>query len=117
MTIGSLSLIPILFWRGAQISTVGNLSFENWFWVLLTAVFLFGYVLTWYSALKRAPATYVATLLVPATLVTNLLSVIFVTHAVNGFQIASAVLFSLGAWLVINFAKKAGEQFYVIRNT
>src|SRR3989344_3103822 len=64
----------------ANLELVGDLGGEaelsgaNWGWILLTAGLLVGYVLTWYTALQRAPATYVAALLVPATLVTNILA-------------------------------------------
>ncbi len=42
----------------------------QWFWVLITAVFLIGYVWTWYSALKLAPASLVTTVLALGALVT-----------------------------------------------
>ncbi len=54
---------------------------EQWFWMGITVVLLLGYVMTWYRALKLAPATVVAAVLVSATLITNILSAIFVTHA------------------------------------
>ena len=77
---------------------------------MLTSIFLLGYVLTWYTALKYAPATYVATLLVPATLITNILSAIFITHAFSIQQFISAVLFITGTALVVLFAKKITEK-------
>jgi hypothetical protein len=58
-------------------------------------------------ALKRAPAAYVATLLVPATLVTNVLSAVFVTHAFTGRDLMSTVLYVLGIALVVLFSGKA----------
>jgi drug/metabolite transporter (DMT)-like permease len=59
------------------------MSQVQWFWLLISAALLFGYVLTWYRALKFAPAITVASILVSATLVTNVLSAIFITHAWN----------------------------------
>jgi drug/metabolite transporter (DMT)-like permease len=53
------------------------------FWMTATVALLLGYVTTWYRALKFAPVTVVASILVSATLVTNVLSAIFVTHAWN----------------------------------
>lgn len=53
------------------------------FWMTTTAILLLGYVTTWYRALKFAPITVVASILVSATLVTNVLSAIFVTHTWN----------------------------------
>src|SRR3990167_4972163 len=109
MTLGSIILIGIAAWRGGGAAVLA-LNPEQWGWTLLTSIFLLGYVLTWYTALKYAPATYVATLLVPATLITNILSAIFITHAFSIQQFISAVLFITGTALVVLFAKKITEE-------
>ena len=109
MIIGSLILLLFVVWRGGA-DTVYTLNFQQWGWTLLTSALLLGYVLTWYTALKHAPATYVATLLVPATLVTNILSAVFVTHAFSGKQAFSMALFLIGVILVVLFARKTAEQ-------
>lgn len=49
-------------------------------WMVLTAGALLGYVSTWYRALKAAPATTVASVLVASTLVTNVLASMFITQ-------------------------------------
>lgn len=105
MTIGSLVLLPIAFWRGG-LTGLTAMQPAHWGWTLVTAALLVGYVLTWYAALKRAPAGYVAALLVPATLVTNVLTAIFVTHAFAGRQMASAALWIIGSVLIIAFARR-----------
>jgi drug/metabolite transporter (DMT)-like permease len=105
MVLGSLVLLPIAAWRGGLPSLAG-MQPSHWGWTLLTAALLAGYVLTWYAALKRAPASYVAALLVPATLVTNSLSAIFVTHSFTGPQLASAALWIAGSVLIIAFARR-----------
>jgi drug/metabolite transporter (DMT)-like permease len=104
MVLGSAFLFIFLLSQG-RVVPLANVSAVAWGWTILTSVFLFGYVLLWYSALKYAPATYVATLLVPATLITNSLSAVFITHAWSGTQTASAVLFLIGISLVIFFAR------------
>lgn len=109
MAVGSLILLAFVLWRGGA-SAVYVLNFQQWGWTLLTSALLLGYVLTWYSALKRAPAIYVATLLVPATLVTNVLSAVFVTHAFSGRQALSTTLFLISVVLIILFARKTAEQ-------
>jgi drug/metabolite transporter (DMT)-like permease len=106
---GSLLLLLFLFLRnGAIILPVLNPA--QWGWTLLTSMLLLGYVTTWYSALKYAPATYVATLLVPATLITNILSAIFITHSFTPADLAGAALLGAGTLLVILFAKKTTGQ-------
>lgn len=104
MVIGSIVLGAFVAWRGSP-TTITTLTATQWAWVGLTSLLLLGYVLTWYAALKRAPATYVATLLVPATLVTNVLSAVFVTHTFPLLQLVATILFITGASLVIKFAK------------
>lgn len=109
MVLGSLLLMFILAWRGSDAGVVAGLNIQQWGWTMLTSILLLGFVLTWYTALKYAPATYVATLLVPATLVTNALSAIFITRAFNWTQLLSALLFAAGTALVIVVAKKATQ--------
>ncbi len=106
MAIGSLILFSFILIKGGG-SVVFAMNSQQWLWILIPAILLFGYVTTWYTALKYAPATYVATLLVPATLVTNVLSAIFITRAFTLTQFASAILFAFGTILVISFAKKS----------
>jgi len=108
MTIGSLILGSFIFIKGES-SAALSLNLNQWLWTIIPTVLLFGYVITWYSALKHAPATYVAALLVPATLVTNILSAIFITRALDLPQAISAGLFTLGTMLLIIFSKKATE--------
>ena len=105
MVIGSVLLLGFLAFTGRLVSVAG-LDGVQWGVTALSGALLFGYVLTWYTALKYAPATYVAALLVPATLVTNILSMVFVTHTVTGIQILSAVLTAIGVGLLLHFGKK-----------
>jgi len=109
MIFGSLILLAFISWRGGG-DAVFSLSSTQWMWTLLTSALLTGYVLTWYTALKYAPATYVATLLVPATLVTNILSALFITHAFSLTDFASTALYIVGASFVILFAKRTAEK-------
>ncbi len=105
MGIGALILLPFALSRGGA-AAVAVLGAAQWGWIVLTSVLLLGYVVAWYAALKRAPATYVTTLLVPATLVTNALTAAFVTHALPGRQLASAALLAAGAAFMIVAARR-----------
>ena len=109
MIFGSVILGLFMFWQGNG-GVILTLNSEQWGWVLLTSALLTGYVLTWYSALKYASATYVATLLVPATLITNLLSSIFITHALKMNEAFSALFYTLGTALVIVAMIKAVKK-------
>jgi drug/metabolite transporter (DMT)-like permease len=76
------------------------------FWLVLTVVALLGYVLSWYRALKHAPAITVSAILVASTLVTNVLSAIFLTHTWNGLLTLQAVVMLGGVALFWVEAKK-----------
>ena len=106
MVFGSLILFGVVVWQGNIGLMSGGVAAAAWGWTILTAVLLLGYVLTWYTALKHAPATYVATLIVPATLVTNVLSAIFVTHTYPSGKLIASLLYIVGIVLMIVFAKK-----------
>jgi len=106
MVFGSALLLVFLTVTG-RIGGLADLTLVGFGWTLLTALFLVGYVLTWYNALKLAPASYVAALLVPATLVTNVLTAVFVTGALTDAALVSGFLMVLGAALVAVFARRA----------
>lgn len=105
MIFGSVLLVAFAAFQDKGIA-LSQLSIVQWKWTLISSALLLGYVLTWYAALKRAPATYVATLLVPATLVTNILSALFITHAFPLAQSMNALLVTVGVFLLVRFAQK-----------
>lgn len=73
MGIGVLILFGYLLVTG-RAAGIAAVPAEGWLWVLVTGVFLAGYVATWYSALRRAPATVVTSVLVLAAPITGALS-------------------------------------------
>ena len=91
MILGSALLLVAVIAQGG-LAILGNLSFYQLGWTVLAAVLLLGYVISWYAALQRAPATVVASLLVPASLVTSLLSLIFLDKALTATEILSSVI-------------------------
>ena len=68
MGIGSLFLIGASVFTAPQdLSTIFNLSSNQVFWLVLTIIALFGFVSSWYRALKFAPTITVASVLVSST--------------------------------------------------
>jgi drug/metabolite transporter (DMT)-like permease len=53
-----------------QTGNVLALDATQWLWIAITSLFLFGYVGTWYAALKLAPATVVTSVLTVGAVVT-----------------------------------------------
>jgi drug/metabolite transporter (DMT)-like permease len=72
MVPGSALLVGWLAVSG-RLGALAGLDAEGWAWVLLTGVVLAGYVTAWLSALERAPAVLVTSLLVAAVPVTALM--------------------------------------------
>jgi drug/metabolite transporter (DMT)-like permease len=83
-----------------------TLSPMQYFWIGLTILTLFGYVMSWYSALKLAPAITVTAVLVSSTLVTNALSAVFVTHSWNITLSLQTMLVILGLTLFSKLSQK-----------
>lgn len=107
MGFGSIILlIASLLVAPEDLAQVTKLNFTQWFWMILTIITLFGYVTTLYKALKIAPAITVTTILVASTLVTNMLSVIFITHVFNSTLVIQSALVVVGIWVFMKNAKK-----------
>ncbi|OGL88530.1 hypothetical protein A3I42_00080 [Candidatus Uhrbacteria bacterium RIFCSPLOWO2_02_FULL_49_11] len=100
MAVGSLFLLLILTLKGGS-GALGHLNAAQWGWTLLTALLLLGYVTTWYSALKKLPVTVATALLVPATMITNVLTGIFIAHSITKPQLYSGMLLILGLTILI----------------
>ncbi len=89
------------------------LSFSQWMWMMVTTAALLAYVMSWYRALRLAPATTVTAVLVASTLVTNVLSAIFVTHAWTEIMGAQTVLMLSGVGLFWQAAKQGTSKTFV----
>lgn len=97
MGFGSLILLGASFITApAALGGVFSLDMTQIMWMVITMVTLLGYVMTWYRALKFAPATLVTSVLVSSTLVTNALSAVFVTQKFSADFAIQAVLILMG---------------------
>lgn len=83
-----------------------SLTLTQWFFMIITMATLLGYVMSWYRALKYAPATTVTSVLVASTLVTNVLSAIFITHTWTVLMGVQAILMIIGIALFLFSTKK-----------
>jgi len=107
MGIGSIILLGAsLLTTPASLTQVLTLSSLQWLIMIATMVTLMAYVMTWYRALKYAPATTVSSILVASTLVTNTLSAIFITHTWTVEMGIQALLIVAGVALFIASAMR-----------
>jgi drug/metabolite transporter (DMT)-like permease len=79
MTIGVLILLIFAFAQN-KLFLLTKITFAQLLATSGSIFLLTGYVLTWYKALKYAPATLVASILILATPITNVLTAVFINH-------------------------------------
>ena len=97
-----------------QLSLIPNLNLEQISWVLITAVILFGYVMTWYSGLKFISVSKATVILLLGSPITTLLSLIAggkINHQeiLSGILIIFGIIFAIGfkeVWQLIKETKK-----------
>lgn len=77
-------------------TTALTLTGGQWFWVVVTSIFLLGYVWTWYSALKVAPAVLVTSVLTLSALITILLDLLVEGQMPAGLQLVAILLLAVG---------------------
>lgn len=99
MFFGSFFIFIFLLVMG-QVSLITSLNFQQISWVMITAVFLFGYVVTWYSGLKYIPASQATVILLFGLPITTVLSFIS-SGKVNQNEIFSGLLVILGIVFII----------------
>ena len=113
MFFGSFFIFIFLLGTG-QASLIANLNFTQISWVIITAVILFGYAMTWYSGLKHIPVSQATVILLLGSPITTLLSFISgrgitLQEILAGILIISGLIFILGLkqiWQLIKEAKK-----------
>ncbi len=111
--LGSLILVGAsLFLYPRALGKTFTLSSGQWLLLLLAIGTLTLYVAFWYRALKYAPATTVAAVLVTATLVTNLLSAIFVTHLWTMDMVLQALAMVLGLAVITRQARSFAKPLW-----
>jgi len=78
-----------------QTGNILALNASQWMWIVITSAFLFGYVATWYGALKLAPATVVTSVLTVGAVVTVGLAAVLEGKLVDPL-IALGLMFTVG---------------------
>jgi drug/metabolite transporter (DMT)-like permease len=110
MGLGSLMLlVAALITTPQSFTTLIEFSATQWFWLVATSIFLLGYVSMWYRALTLAPATMVTAVLVLSTLITNVLSAVFVTRVWSATLMLQSLVIALAIVLVYVGMKRQGH--------
>jgi drug/metabolite transporter (DMT)-like permease len=108
MGLGFVVLVAYLAVSG-RLGGIGAMSAEALLWVLLTGVLLAGYVATWFSALRLAPATTVTSVLVVGAVVTGVLGSVATSTAPDPRVVLGYLLILVAVVLVVASRRRFGR--------
>ncbi len=99
MFLGSIFIFIFLLFT-SQAGLIFELNLQQIGWIMITGVFLFGYIMTWYTGLKYVKVSVAVLILLLASPITSLLSLIFLNQAWTGMEL-TGLSFCLGAGLLV----------------
>lgn len=102
MFFGSIFLLAYLFVIGEADDIIPS-SAKQAQWAFIVGAVLFAYVASWYAALKRAPATIVASILVIAFPITTILEGIVIKHDFPNQIIVPGLAMIFGILFMVKF--------------
>lgn len=104
-------LVIIGFWvASGQFTLLGNITVPQLGWVGLTAALLFGYVLTWYTGLRRLPVTVATAILTLGFPITSVLALIFDGRSILNTQAYGITLIAIGVIPLLLSQRKKTQQ-------
>jgi len=107
MALGGALLLGYLATQG-KVDTLLALGADQWRWVIVTAAILLVYVWTWYSALQRAPATVVTSVLALGAPITAFLATWAGRPAPSGEQLVGYGILTAALIIVAAATRRTG---------
>ncbi len=114
MGLGAVTLILYLAVSGS-LSQLGSLNADQWHWALWTGGLLSVYVATWMSALARARALDVTSVLASSVVVTWLLQLAAGTTSVSGDAIGLVLIGAGAALVLVQAYRRSSWRPHVLR--
>ena len=117
MFFGSLLIIVFLGVTG-KLVLVTTLTSAHFLWILVTSIFLLGYVFTWYSGLKHIKAGVATSILLLGSVITTVLNLAFADAVIVPSQVIGMILLVIGSTCVIWFSeilKKVQSSFSIAK--
>ena len=105
MFFGSMFILAYMLFTD-KISLLASLSFSQIGWVLITSIFLAGFVLTYYNGLKTVNVTTAASILLLGSPITTMLSFVFLGSALTLMEGAGMLLVLIGVISMILLTEK-----------
>ncbi|MFH1638214.1 MAG: DMT family transporter [Candidatus Woesearchaeota archaeon] len=105
MFFGSIFILAFLMATGNM--SAANLGLSHWLWIAVTSLLLFGYVITWYTGLKHIEVSTATCVLLLGSVITTVLSSIFLSQAVTISEILGMAAITSGVALTAILASKS----------
>ncbi|MEW6295527.1 MAG: DMT family transporter [Candidatus Diapherotrites archaeon] len=105
MFFGSVFLLLFLAFTG-KLALINSLTSIHFLWLLITSLFLFAYVLFWYSSLQKIPVSLATSILLLGLPVTALLNSLFTGKAIFPVPFIAYAVLAIGLYLLINCGEK-----------
>jgi drug/metabolite transporter (DMT)-like permease len=110
MFFGSIFILIFLIFTN-QLSLINTVNYNNIGWILITSLFLFAYVFTWYKALKFTEASLATAILLVGGIVTTLFDLVFLHKVINFYQITGLSLLIIGLIYFVKYIKSTKKEF------
>jgi drug/metabolite transporter (DMT)-like permease len=110
MFFGSIFILIFLVATG-QIGLIGTLNISQVAWVVVTAIILLGYVITWYTGLKYVPVSVATPILLLGAPITALITFIY-TGVINWAQVLGIGLALLGIIIILKVLRTMPKTFF-----
>lgn len=101
MFFGAIFILGYLLISG-QASVLNNLGLNQLGWVLVSSIFLFGYVIAWYRSLAKIPVSLAASILLLGLPITTALTAIS-SHEITASSFFSSLLVISGIAVIVIF--------------
>lgn len=99
MFFGAVFLFGVALLRG-KIWLIFGLTGTQWFYIALSTIILFGYVLTYYWAIRYINVSKAATILLLSPVITLVLGGVFLGEPMPVLQLAGSALILVGAYFI-----------------
>ena len=106
MFFGSFFILIFLFFTN-KASLIFSMTNSQYLWILLTSIFLLGYVLTYYNGLKEIKVTTAVSILTLGMPITILLNYLFNGKIVSFFEFLGSTLIIVGIITIFYFSKNS----------
>lgn len=119
MFFGSVFILIYLIFTN-QISPILNLNLKQIYWVLITGILLFGYVISWYEGLRYIPVSQATAILLLGSPITTVLSLVLggkisIQELISGALIILGIVLILGIREIFELSKSIKKLIYVFK--